>query len=85
MSQSLQFYIPGTFDRYTQIAAIQQLQVGDRLNLDENTYVMRHSNQYVAYRNWLTIVPLIEVFDPGEAAAVMEWLEQFGYSVTQSS
>jgi hypothetical protein len=53
---------------------------GSRLDFDPDTYVLRENNRYVAYRTWMSIMHLVEVFDPGSESILIQWLEQFGYS-----
>jgi hypothetical protein len=80
MSQFIYSSIPGVLNRYFAINALRQLQDGDRLIFnDEKAYVLRKEAHYVAYCAWMSIMPLIEIFEPGQEASIIEWLEQFDY------
>jgi hypothetical protein len=79
MSQFIYSPIPGALNRYFAINALKQLEVGDRLAFDEKAYVLRKETHYVAYCAWMSIMPLIEIFEPGQEASVVAWLEQFDY------
>lgn len=83
MNASLQLtrtQISPSLSRYIVSLSLRQLLVGGRLNLDQDTYVIRTQEGYVAYRTWMSIFPLIEVFYPDQESQVVNWLEQFGYS-----
>lgn len=72
--------VPPAFNRYVALVQLQCLPIGMRLNLDADTYVVRNAGSYIAYRTWMSIFPLIEVFEQGEETGLVNWLEQFGYS-----
>jgi hypothetical protein len=79
MLQPIHFSCPLDFSRYAAITALRDLPIGTRLIFDDDTYVIRAKNHYVAYRTWMNTFPLIEVFSPDHEAAIVGWLEQFGH------
>lgn len=80
MVQTIQYSFPLEFNRYIAIASLQQLPVKTRLNFDQDTYVIRNDDHYIAYRNWMRIFPIVEVFTLGKEAEMVDWLEQHGYA-----
>ncbi|MGA7936680.1 MAG: hypothetical protein WCA35_24205 [Kovacikia sp.] len=66
--------------RHLALASLKRLPVGRRLNFDQDTYVLRSEERYVAYRNWMSIVPLVEIFYPNQEQGLIQWLEQHGYT-----
>jgi hypothetical protein len=66
--------------RYLALAALHQLQPDTRLELDNDTYVIRQDDRYIAYRTWMAILPMIELFALGEEPELLSWQEKFGYS-----
>jgi hypothetical protein len=79
MLQPIHFSCPLDFSRYAAITALRDLPIGTRLIFDDDTYVIRAKDHYVAYRTWMNAFPLIEVFSPDQDAAIVSWLEQFGH------
>ncbi len=80
MTRFPQTNFPASLNRYIALSTFKQMPTGNRLDLDHNTYVLRENNRYVVYRTWMSIVHLVEVFEPGSEPAIIQWLEQFGYS-----
>lgn len=80
MTRFTQTNFPASLNRYIALATLKQMTLGTRLDFDRDTYVLRESNRYIAYRTWMSIVHLVEVFDPGSEPTIIQWLEQFGYS-----
>ncbi|MBW4521478.1 MAG: hypothetical protein KME16_17495 [Scytolyngbya sp. HA4215-MV1] len=79
MFQPIYCSYPLDFSRYAAITALKDLPIGTRLTFDGDTYVIRAKDHYVAYRTWMNIFPLIEVFTPNCESAIVSWLEQFGH------
>jgi len=77
--------IPPVIHRYVTLTALRRMHVGDRLDLNEHTYILRKNNGYVAYRNWMSSIALIEVFQLRQETALLNWLEQAGYTFGVSS
>lgn len=69
-----------TLTRYVVLAALQQLKPDMRLDLDHDTYVVRQGDRYIAYRTWMSLFPLIEIFPLGQEAELLNWQEQHGYN-----
>jgi hypothetical protein len=69
-----------TLSRSFALVNLEKLTTGERLDFDDQTYVIRRENCYIAYRNWMMVVPLVEVFPLQHKSLVIQWLEQFGYS-----
>lgn len=80
MYHDIRSHVPSPLNRYLLIAHLSQLQPGMRFDLDADTYILRQGDRYVTYRTWMTVLPLVEVFRPGEEHSLVRWLEQFGYS-----
>jgi hypothetical protein len=79
MLYSSQSSLPLPFNRYLTIVSLRELPFRTRMTFDRDTYVIRSQNHYVAYRTWMKVIPLIEVFNLGQEAELVNWLEQFGY------
>ncbi len=71
--------VPPAFNRYVALLKLKNLPVGMRLYFDAETYVIRTPTQYIAYRTWMVVIPLIETFPPNQEGCLINWLEQFGY------
>ena len=80
MSQPAQSRAPHTHSRHLALVALKQLQPGMRLDFDSDTYVIRSDDQYIGYRTWMSILPIIEVFQPTAEYELINWLEQHGYA-----
>lgn len=80
MSPTRKIQVPTPLTRYLALAALHQLQPDMRLDLDNDTYVIRQGDRYIAYRTWMSILPMIELFDLGKESELLTWQEQFGYS-----
>jgi hypothetical protein len=79
MLYSSQYSLPLLFNRYLTIVSLRELPTRTRMSFDKDTYVIRSHHYYVAYRTWMKVIPLIETFDLGQEAELVNWLEQFGY------
>jgi hypothetical protein len=73
-----------TVNRSLTALALRQLSPDNRLVLDELTYVIRESERFVAYRQWLGAVGLIETFSLSDVMPLLDWLEQHGYAFETS-
>ncbi len=80
MNQVIRSNVPPSLSRYLVVANLKCLEVGARLDLDADTYVIRAEDRYVAYRTWMSVLPMVEVFYPDNEYGLVRWLEQFGYS-----
>ncbi len=80
MTRFPQMNFPASLNRYIALSALQRMAAGNRLDLDHETYVLRENNRYVVYHTWMSIMHLVEVFEPGHEPTIIQWLEQFGYS-----
>jgi hypothetical protein len=82
MSTPVTLHVPPQLTRYLALAALKQLQPGMRLDFDADTYVIRQiePDRYIAYRTWMSAIPLIEVFSVGQESELLNWQAQHGYS-----
>lgn len=80
LSPFTQTSVPPALNRYVALATLKRLGPGVRLDLDADTYILRAIDRYIAYRNWMSVVPLVEIFYPDDESALIRWLERFGYS-----
>jgi hypothetical protein len=65
--------------RYVALAALQQLEPDRRFDLDRDSYVVRQGDRYIAYRTWMSMFPLIEIFPLGQEVELLDWQEKHGY------
>jgi hypothetical protein len=80
-----QYSLPLVFNRYVALLALKRLPAKTRITFDADTYVIRNQEHYVAYRTWMKVLPVIEIFYPGDEVELIDWLEKFGYTFESES